>query len=151
MTSRSFIAVCLEDSAIEFHPASSSRVLSDVKPTNVLVNRKGQVKLCDFGVSGQLEKSMAKTNIGCQSYMAVCVPLHRFISPQLIALSIAGAHTWRVPEQSGDIHGVIGCVVSWVIFDRDGTGALPISTRDIRERLRSIERYRRWGPTRTSG
>ena len=43
----------------------------DVKPTNVLVNRRGEVKLCDFGVSGQLEKSLAKTNIGCQSYMAV--------------------------------------------------------------------------------
>lgn len=34
------------------------------------MNRKGQIKLCDFGVSGQLEKSLAKTNIGCQSYMA---------------------------------------------------------------------------------
>jgi mitogen-activated protein kinase kinase len=43
----------------------------DVKPTNVLANKQGQVKLCDFGVSGQLEKSLAKTNIGCQSYMAV--------------------------------------------------------------------------------
>lgn len=42
----------------------------DVKPTNILVNQKGEVKLCDFGVSGQLEKSLAKTNIGCQSYMA---------------------------------------------------------------------------------
>ncbi|KAI0725041.1 kinase-like protein [Fomitopsis betulina] len=42
----------------------------DVKPTNVLVNRRGEIKLCDFGVSGQLEKSLAKTNIGCQSYMA---------------------------------------------------------------------------------
>jgi mitogen-activated protein kinase kinase len=42
----------------------------DIKPTNVLVNRAGLVKLCDFGVSGQLEKSLAKTNIGCQSYMA---------------------------------------------------------------------------------
>ncbi|KIP01288.1 hypothetical protein PHLGIDRAFT_507666 [Phlebiopsis gigantea 11061_1 CR5-6] len=42
----------------------------DVKPTNVLVNSKGEVKLCDFGVSGQLERSLAKTNIGCQSYMA---------------------------------------------------------------------------------
>lgn len=42
----------------------------DVKPTNVLINRRGEVKLCDFGVSGQLEKSLAKTNIGCQSYMA---------------------------------------------------------------------------------
>lgn len=43
----------------------------DVKPTNVLIDKKGVVKLCDFGVSGQLEKSIAKTNIGCQSYMAV--------------------------------------------------------------------------------
>ncbi|KEI39349.1 uncharacterized protein L969DRAFT_87300 [Mixia osmundae IAM 14324] len=42
----------------------------DVKPTNVLVNTQGMVKLCDFGVSGQLERSLAKTNIGCQSYMA---------------------------------------------------------------------------------
>ncbi|KAG8807639.1 hypothetical protein FRC17_004365 [Serendipita sp. 399] len=42
----------------------------DVKPTNVLVSRQGVIKLCDFGVSGQLEKSLAKTNIGCQSYMA---------------------------------------------------------------------------------
>ncbi|CAE6501470.1 unnamed protein product, partial [Rhizoctonia solani] len=42
----------------------------DVKPTNVLVNMNGAIKLCDFGVSGQLERSLAKTNIGCQSYMA---------------------------------------------------------------------------------
>lgn len=42
----------------------------DVKPTNILVNTRGQVKLCDFGVSGNLVASIAKTNIGCQSYMA---------------------------------------------------------------------------------
>ncbi|KAF9452723.1 kinase-like protein [Macrolepiota fuliginosa MF-IS2] len=42
----------------------------DVKPTNVLIDHHGNVKLCDFGISGQLEKSLAKTNIGCQSYMA---------------------------------------------------------------------------------
>lgn len=46
----------------------------DVKPTNVLLNLKGYVKLCDFGVSGQLDRSLAKTNIGCQSYMAVSRP-----------------------------------------------------------------------------
>ena len=52
----------------------------DVKPTNVLVNSKGQVKLCDFGVSGQLDRSLAKTNIGCQSYMAVSgIPQSFFI------------------------------------------------------------------------
>lgn len=42
----------------------------DVKPTNILVNTCGQIKICDFGVSGNLVASIAKTNIGCQSYMA---------------------------------------------------------------------------------
>jgi mitogen-activated protein kinase kinase len=42
----------------------------DVKPTNVLANTRGQIKLCDFGVSGQLIQSMAKTNVGCEPYMA---------------------------------------------------------------------------------
>ncbi|GJC97707.1 mitogen activated protein kinase kinase [Colletotrichum higginsianum] len=42
----------------------------DVKPTNILANTRGQIKICDFGVSGNLVASIAKTNIGCQSYMA---------------------------------------------------------------------------------
>lgn len=43
----------------------------DVKPTNILCSaEQGTIKLCDFGVSGNLVASMAKTNIGCQSYMA---------------------------------------------------------------------------------
>jgi len=42
----------------------------DVKPTNILMNTKGHIKICDFGVSGNLVASIAKTNIGCQSYMA---------------------------------------------------------------------------------
>lgn len=42
----------------------------DVKPTNILINTRGYVKICDFGVSGNLVASIAKTNIGCQSYMA---------------------------------------------------------------------------------
>ncbi|KAJ1902061.1 MAP kinase kinase Wis1 [Kickxella alabastrina] len=42
----------------------------DIKPTNILVNRRGEVKLCDFGVSGELNQSLAQTHVGCQSYMA---------------------------------------------------------------------------------
>ncbi|KAK9448528.1 kinase-like domain-containing protein [Limtongia smithiae] len=42
----------------------------DVKPTNILASSAGTIKLCDFGVSGNLVASIARTNIGCQSYMA---------------------------------------------------------------------------------
>jgi mitogen-activated protein kinase kinase len=42
-----------------------------LKPSNVLVNSKGQIKLCDFGVSGQLINSVADTFVGTSSYMSV--------------------------------------------------------------------------------
>ncbi|RMB94210.1 hypothetical protein DUI87_29016 [Hirundo rustica rustica] len=46
----------------------------DVKPSNMLVNTRGQVKLCDFGVSTQLVNSIAKTYVGTNAYMAVKKP-----------------------------------------------------------------------------
>jgi len=42
----------------------------DIKPSNVLVNHKGQIKLCDFGVSSELEGSVANTFVGTGTYMA---------------------------------------------------------------------------------
>ena len=42
----------------------------DVKPSNILINSSGDIKLCDFGVSGQLIDSMANTFIGTRSYMS---------------------------------------------------------------------------------
>lgn len=42
----------------------------DVKPSNILVSRGGSVKLCDFGISGQMVDSVAKTmTAGCKPYM----------------------------------------------------------------------------------
>lgn len=43
----------------------------DVKPSNILINRSGSVKICDFGISGYLVNSVANTfEAGCKAYMA---------------------------------------------------------------------------------
>jgi len=42
----------------------------DIKPSNILVNTQGEIKICDFGVSGQLIDSMANTFVGTRSYMS---------------------------------------------------------------------------------
>ncbi|KAI9302454.1 kinase-like domain-containing protein [Cunninghamella echinulata] len=49
----------------------SKRVIHrDIKPSNIVVTRKGEIKLCDFGVSGELINSVAETFTGTQYYMA---------------------------------------------------------------------------------
>lgn len=45
--------------------------VTDVKPSNILVNSLGQIKLCDFGVSGELVNSVADTFVGTSTYMSV--------------------------------------------------------------------------------
>lgn len=52
----------------------------DVKPSNILLSLDGIVKLCDFGISGYLENSIARTrDVGCRPYMAVSIFSQTFL------------------------------------------------------------------------
>ena len=48
------------------------QVHRDIKPENILLNSIGKVKLSDFGISKELEKTKALTNtfVGTISYMS---------------------------------------------------------------------------------
>jgi len=61
-------------SSFDFMP--KLMVASDIKPSNILCNSQGQIKICDFGVSGELINSIADTFVGTSTYMSV--RLHLF-------------------------------------------------------------------------
>nr|WEL12727.1 mitogen-activated protein kinase kinase 1 [Halisarca dujardinii] len=67
MIQRITLAVC---TGLKYLKESHGIIHRDVKPSNVLVNTKGEIKLCDFGVSGQLINSLATSFVGTSSYMA---------------------------------------------------------------------------------
>ncbi|KAF8628878.1 hypothetical protein AX15_003664 [Amanita polypyramis BW_CC] len=49
---------------------SRKTIHRDIKPSNILLAQDGVIKLCDFGVSGELVDSLAGTFTGTSMYMA---------------------------------------------------------------------------------
>ena len=52
-------------------PISPDHFSADIKPSNILCNSAGEIKVCDFGVSGELINSVADTFVGTSTYMSV--------------------------------------------------------------------------------
>lgn len=58
-------------SALHYLHTNLRVIHRDVKPSNILISKSGKVKMCDFGISGYLVDSVAKTvDAGCKPYMA---------------------------------------------------------------------------------
>ena len=56
---------------LDFLKREYSVIHRDVKPSNILIDRHGEVKICDFGIAGNLVDSKVKTrDQGCPAYMS---------------------------------------------------------------------------------
>ena len=78
----------------------------DVKPSNILVNQLGEIKIADFGVSGELTSTLANTFVGTSAYMSPERIQGKQYSVQCdvwsLGLTLLELVTGRFPFSSGD-------------------------------------------------
>lgn len=95
------------------------------------------MKLCDFGVSGELIGSQAGTFTGTAYYMAVralffLLPSIRLPNHFYFFFSEAGTHGWAILHHSG------GRVVHWPVAIRARPKPLPFSQRPTSDRTDDV-------------
>lgn len=101
----------------------------DVKPSNILVNSRGEIKICDFGVSGQLIDSMANSFVGTRSYMSPerLQGTHYSVQSDIwsVGLSLVEMAIGRYPippPDPGDVNSIFGANVMEEHLDAAKTG-----------------------------
>jgi serine/threonine protein kinase len=80
----------------------------DIKPSNILCSTQGDIKLCDFGVSGQLVNSIVQSFVGTRSYMSP----ERIIADHQYGYEKYSKKTCKKYYQS-----FVGYLVAWTFSD----------------------------------